>query len=149
MPNQTILNFFAFTLFVSLIGCGGPSIDTAPVSGIVTLDGKPVADAGIYFQPADGGPAAYGSTDAEGHYSLTTVRTPGALKGSHKVIISKIEVLGIASEEDGLSGLVEPGGLIEKYHIPPVYGTFQTSKLTAEVPAENDEVDFALTTEEE
>jgi len=65
-------------LGVFLGGCGGNG-KLAPVSGVVKLNGKPVADVEVIFQPTSGdsvnapGPAAYGVTDANGRYTLKVV----------------------------------------------------------------------------
>jgi hypothetical protein len=74
-------------------GCG--SSDVAPVSGRVTLDGEPVANARVTFQPLGSaenpnpGQGSYGITDAEGRYSLTMVgsKRSGAVVGKHRVSI--------------------------------------------------------------
>ena len=55
-----------------LLGCG--SGDTPPlgqVTGVVTLDGKPIDGAMIQFEPVSNGlPTAFGKTDSEGKYEL-------------------------------------------------------------------------------
>jgi hypothetical protein len=64
-----------------------------PVSGIVTLDGKPLGEANLTFQPATEGKIAgagsFAFTDASGAYSLHTVDSdqPGAVVGKHRVEI--------------------------------------------------------------
>jgi hypothetical protein len=77
-------------------GCGG-SYPTAPVSGKVTLDGKPLPQAAVTFQPvAEGGhrpgPGSGGFTDAEGRYTLKIIgqETRGAVVGKHRVLISMV-----------------------------------------------------------
>ena len=52
-------------------GCGGSSDqpELGSVSGVVTLDGKPVVGVNVIFKP-DVGRAAADSTDAEGNYTL-------------------------------------------------------------------------------
>jgi hypothetical protein len=81
-------------LAVILAGCG--SHPTVPVSGRVTLDGKPLPDATVMFVPlADAAtkdplPSSVGVTDADGRYSLvlnSDGKTKGAVAGKHKVII--------------------------------------------------------------
>lgn len=63
--------------------------DVAPVSGKVLLDGKPLADARVTFQPESGRPAT-ATTNAEGEYVMQyNVDVPGAKIGKHKVQISK------------------------------------------------------------
>jgi hypothetical protein len=69
---------FATTLF-AIIGCGG--VKYVPVSGVVTLDGKPLANAMVLFQPIgdQGGVGSTAKTDSEGRYKLeasTPVPTP-------------------------------------------------------------------------
>lgn len=55
----------------SLSGCGGSSDqpDLGSVSGVVTLDGKPVVGVNVVFKP-DIGRAAAANTDAEGKFTL-------------------------------------------------------------------------------
>ena len=91
-----------------LSGCGGSggSLDTVPISGIVTLDGTPVEGANVVFAPTSGvGSAASGVTDRSGRYQLTT-RDPsdGALPGSYLVMISKSTV-----GQSAASDAVKPG----------------------------------------
>jgi hypothetical protein len=81
--------------FVLLLaaGCGGERV--APVSGRVTLDGRPLANALVTFQPlargkdVNPGPGSAGKTDADGRYTLQVVgRTAkGAMVGPHRVAI--------------------------------------------------------------
>jgi hypothetical protein len=85
-----------FVGLVSLLlaGCGGDKI--APVSGVVTLDGVPLANATVNFQPmsegdrVDPGPGSSGKTDAEGRYRLKVIgkNTRGAVIGKHRVRIT-------------------------------------------------------------
>src|SRR5262245_28915648 len=84
------LSCAAAVLFV-MSGCGGPK--TAPVSGVITKDGTPLANASVTFTPAALGneaPASSGRTDAAGRYSLSITVTgkPGAVLGKHAVQIA-------------------------------------------------------------
>lgn len=72
-----------------------PQRQLVPVSGVVTLNGQPLADAHVQFISNDprGRPAA-GSTDTKGRFSLTTYFDPtrliaGAQPGEYTVIIHK------------------------------------------------------------
>lgn len=61
---------------------------TAPVSGVVTYQGKPATDVRVIFTPQGGRPAI-GHTDAEGRFSLTTFQQDdGAVPGTHVATIS-------------------------------------------------------------
>lgn len=73
-------------------GCGGPPA-VAEVDGTVTLGGKPVAGAEVYFYPVvDGGdarPTATALTDDAGRYVLACATgQPGAVVGKHRVAVS-------------------------------------------------------------
>ena len=66
--------------------------DLVPVSGTVTLDGKPVSGVTVTFIPtgATGGGASYGATDASGKYELkSNDGRPGAVAGEFKVACNK------------------------------------------------------------
>jgi hypothetical protein len=77
-----------------LAGCGGGGV--AAVSGRVTLDGRPLANAAVLFQPVSAagnnnpGPGSTGVTDADGRYTLTITgkEQRGAVVGKHKVRIT-------------------------------------------------------------
>jgi hypothetical protein len=80
-------------LCASILVCGCNK-ENAPglgrVSGTVTMDGSPVADAAILFEP-QGGTAgtSLGQTDASGKYELFYSRThKGAVTGEHVVRIN-------------------------------------------------------------
>jgi len=62
----------------------------APVTGLVTHAGQPVAGANVMFQP-ETGIASGGTTGADGRFELQTSndRRPGAFPGKHLVRILK------------------------------------------------------------
>src|SRR5688572_8699671 len=113
-------------------GCGGPEHpDVGEVTGTVTLDGAPLADATVMFQPSSGR-GSMGTTNAEGKYSLTYLDgVPGAVLGSHKVSIRT----GVPGE-DGQPPLVKEK-LPAKYH--------SHTELTADVKSDPNTIDFDLT----
>lgn len=78
-------------LSISLTGCGGGGPDTpalGSVNGTVTLDGQPLAEVMVMFQPKAGGRASMGKTDSGGQYTLNfNSETPGAIIGDHTVSI--------------------------------------------------------------
>ena len=82
-----------FLLLVVLVaGCGGGEFQISSVSGTVTFDDQPLAGAEVIFAPImvgdaiNVGPASIGTTDAEGRYSLTTIR------GQHGAVVTKHQV---------------------------------------------------------
>jgi hypothetical protein len=88
-----------------LCGCGGKDYTVAPVSGRVTLDNSPIAGVHVDFQPdsfgtgtINPGPGSYGTTDADGRYTLQTVEPtePGAVVGRHRVRLS------VSQENEGV-----------------------------------------------
>lgn len=114
-------------------GCGG---GPAAVSGVVTLDGKPVEGATVSFSPEGAGTVggSTGKTGPDGRYTLRTVTAdkPGAAPGKHKVTIS-------LSRTDAKN----PDGAVTDA-IPAKYNT--KSELTFDVPSGGtDKADFALT----
>ncbi|WP_145263394.1 carboxypeptidase-like regulatory domain-containing protein [Calycomorphotria hydatis] len=89
----------SLTFCLFMIGCGykveGP--DIAPVRGMVTLDGKPLANASVEFQPINvamsenglGGSGANGFTDEAGQFTMYVGSRAGAQAGTYRVLISK------------------------------------------------------------
>lgn len=118
-------------LLAIFAGCGQSGPEVAPVSGRVTLDGRPLPSADVSFQPDGAQRASSGRTDADGRYHLMFKRgQPGALAGEHTVRISISREL-----------------VSNPPHIPARYDT--QSELRREVKAGEENVfDFDLTTEE-
>src|SRR5260370_30794469 len=78
---------------VSLVGCG--SGHYVPVSGVVTLNGKPYRNAVVMFQPiategdSNPGRGSTGSTDENGQFTLKTYEgQKGAVFGKHRIRIT-------------------------------------------------------------
>jgi hypothetical protein len=145
---------------LSAAGCGKSNPGKGvPVSGIVTVDGKPLADADVHFMNDTF--IGYGRTNAEGKYRLVQ----GAAPGTNKVAISKVEggatpveaaaAAGLTDSEGGLdSGQFEAAAMgaagtkrmkVPKNAVPPEYSDPATTKLTFEVPSDGSQgVDFNL-----
>lgn len=132
-------------------GCGGGASDkpkTEPVTGTITLDGTPLADATVTFVPDDkkANPGT-GITKADGKYQLATTANPGAMPGTYKVVIEAYRA------NDGAALKVEEGTDIEqlkmagqaKQILPPNYSDPTATELKAEVKSGSPNVhDFAL-----
>jgi hypothetical protein len=119
-------------LALAVAGCDrGPEI--APVTGRVVVDGKPIQNAEVTFEPA-AGRASHGHTDQDGRYELRYDRqTMGALVGSHTVrILSATEV-------------TLPNGkfVLRPQTVPPRYNT-QSELRKDVVSGETNVFDFEL-----
>lgn len=67
-----------------MLGCGSSGPELAPVTGVVTSEGKPLAGVMVEFFPEEG-VTSTGLTDSEGRYSLKYNDEEGAVVGNHKV----------------------------------------------------------------
>jgi len=116
-----------------LAGCGSED-DLARVKGKVTLDGQPLEDATVEFQPtAEGGAPSSGQTDAKGRYELMyTFNTPGAMPGEHVV---SIRTAGTCFDEVG-------NEFEREERVPAKYNSRTALKRTVE-PGRNT-IDFEL-----
>lgn len=82
---------------VGLVGCGGgagaPPAAVYPVTGKITFKGEPVSGADITFVNNDAGRSAFGRTDGNGEFQLTTFSAnDGAVEGKAVVTVSKLVV---------------------------------------------------------
>lgn len=132
-------------LGVFLAGCsGGPEKpDLYPLTGVVTLDGEPLANANLTFIPVagrmTGGPVAIAVTDDAGRFEAQTAGEPGAAVGEYSVTVTasagggpvSVEV-DSADYERMMSG-EQP--VESTSPVPAVYSNAAESKLTATVAA--------------
>jgi len=80
-----------------LAGCGGGGeeaptnrLPVYPVSGTVKFNGQPVAGADVTFVSTDKDKSAFGRTDEQGNFQLTTYSAnDGAVEGKHTVVVVK------------------------------------------------------------
>lgn len=139
------LSLVGIVLALPAAGCGKAKPATAPVSGRVLLDGKPVAGAAVMFEPVDGGVPARGSTGSDGGFRLSTFeRDDGGLVGRHRVSISKFVTEGVAANELGLEAAPGAPGLQPKAALPTRYADPKSSGLEATVEAGGTTVEFTL-----
>ena len=128
-----------FVVFFSLIvlsGCGsGDNFSVAKnVSGIVTLNGKPLSKASVTFVPSatkdrmNPGPTAQGITDGEGRFKLNVdPTTSGSVVGNCRIYITTLISEPGAQDRDA-------GGPISNVQdkLPPKYN--MKTELTFDVP---------------
>jgi hypothetical protein len=132
-------------VFVVLaLGCGGTK--HAPVSGKVTLNGQPLANVFVSFQPiakegsTEAGPGSSGTTDAQGRFTLKMATGEnGAVVGKHRVIISQV----VNKTDDTGDARPTRGGPPQMEKLPARYNS--ESQETFDVPSGGtDKADFAL-----
>ncbi len=121
-----------------LVGCGGrgdrPELGT--VTGTVYMDGTPLPNVWVMFNPTEGGRTSMGRTNEEGEYELMYLEgTEGANIGPHKVVI-------MTYHEDEIEEMKLNTGKPVKEPIPARYNS-QTS-LTEVVEEGANVIDFHL-----
>ncbi len=145
------MSFKQLTLIASaallLTGCGGPTADYAKlglveISGTVTLDGKPVEGAAVYFYEPDER-YCFGVTDAAGRYTaMLNSEKSGVTPGEKRVeITTASNPLGEAA---ALMEEIDPdeGGDGDEELIPSAYNS--ASKLTVTIESSDSALDFEL-----
>jgi hypothetical protein len=151
IPHQSLCStyriFFSMIpacLAAAIVGCGS-DLNLAPVEGMVTFQGKPLANATVTFIPKGEGSLGVGITDEEGSFSILTGGQAGVTPGMCAVTVSKMESSGGGqaalekmSEADRqkmmMSGKMQ--GVMNgtpKSAIPAQYGNAMTSGLSFEV----------------
>jgi hypothetical protein len=148
----------AMLVFASLLvvtGCTpseGPKVSgLVTVSGIVTLDGKPLPNATVTFVPisrGEGEMSAGGLSDSTGKYILRTGsdKNYGIKPGQYKVIISSFVMPDGTTKQ--ITADVSPMQLkLEgaQQAVPAKYSDIVNSTLTSNVAPEGGKIDFALT----
>jgi hypothetical protein len=131
---------FVAVLTLAAVGCSR-TYRIAPVSGRITIDGKPLANATVQFYPMapataeNPGPTAIGRTDEDGRYTVAPFdgsASKGAVVGKNKVIITLNPPP--ADPKD-----MRPRHYVQ---IPARYN--RKSELERDVPPEGGEVNFEL-----
>jgi hypothetical protein len=146
---------FAVTTGV-LAGCNsGPAL--APVSGVVTLNGKPYSNAVVSFQPvASGtgeninpGKGSSGTTDANGRFILRyNGNREGAIVGKHMVRITTMPGKGSSEPTDDTGtpdGVVMPKGASNLEFDPiPMEWNEKSQKVFEVTAAGTDQANFDI-----
>jgi hypothetical protein len=142
---------FALALVsLAIAGCGGSKADlppVVPVSGTVTLDGKPLANAGIVFIPVGQtrGGTCSGATDDNGRYELTDRDgRKGTTVGEFKVTCNKWVMPD--GKDFPRDSKVSPLESNARELLPPRYSNEAQTQLKATIPEGGKTVDFELKT---
>ncbi|WP_020471090.1 hypothetical protein [Zavarzinella formosa] len=116
---QNCFHLILALLFSAMIGCDSkPEIKLVPVSGTVTLDGKPLADGLIYFK-----------TQATGATNSLPVKD-GKFEGNVEAGDRRVEINAYKVRTEGFGQM---GGEVKESLIPKRFNTEST--LTAKVAA--------------
>jgi len=143
-----------YVLILGLAGCGGGEEladlpETAPVSGVVTMDGKPLSYATVTFVPKGltKGVECIGVTDEQGKYTLKQMRgAEGAPAGEYLVAISQFKKSDgspfILDFSDGEPEAPINQGAVES--LPLKYSSVLDSILNAQVTDAGGDFPFEL-----
>ncbi|MFY8058510.1 MAG: hypothetical protein ACOVRM_12260 [Planctomycetaceae bacterium] len=111
-------------LFLTAIGCG-ESRKSAPVTGTVTLNGQPVANVIVRFQPSGSGTtdqlevgmSPFGTTDDQGNFTLrfSDDSESGAMIGDHTVTIDEVTPPEEENNDAGGIGKKKPSRIPRKW----------------------------------
>jgi len=131
-------------------GCGGGGPTYAPVSGTVTLDGKPYGDAVVVFLPKatstnpNPGRSSAGETDAKGHFVLKTDELKnGAVVGKHLI---KISTRGPVMQFDAATGSPDNAPPNIKRDLVPAEWNTMSEKEFEVPPSGTDKANFDIVT---
>jgi len=146
--RETCVSLLLAAFFVA--GCGSKA-KTIPTSGVVTLDGEPLADARVTFNPLDAsGRMAFGNTDSQGRFTLSTFKEgDGALAGQYRITVTIVGPTQEASAKlaTDLKAMMKERERLSKLklkEIPKTYQSVASTPLQQTIPAEG-EVKVPLT----
>jgi hypothetical protein len=142
MTTLRCLSVSLLAAIVVSVGCSRLP-ELAPVSGRVTLDGKPLEFGGVMFQP-ERGPASTAAIGNDGRFTLTWQRkSAGAVIGLNRVAVTAYESDRPGYQPPPLSPGEEPR--IGKSVVPERYTSISESGLEIDVQLGMDDVELRLT----
>ncbi|MBR4833545.1 MAG: carboxypeptidase regulatory-like domain-containing protein [Thermoguttaceae bacterium] len=151
MKSKFFLGLALLGLLIAVPACGGGAIKTEGVSGVVTLDGEPLAGASVKFVPLDGvGSESVGTTNEKGEYKLQTLlgaADAGTTPGKYGVCFECFEEVEtgntIMNADDEEVPETEAVNILPKRYALP-----DTSGFEAEVVKGDNTFNFDLASEE-
>lgn len=133
----------------AVVGCGGggpqrPEI--TPVSGVVSVRGKPLPKAVVVFIPSgvEGDFRSADETDEEGRYELLCSGDPGAVVGEHTVLVKESQPPPDLLTESKLPELIAYRKGLANRPIPKMYGSPVSSPLRVTVTPDQAVYDLEL-----
>src|SRR5215204_1838971 len=136
--------WLALGLVAVLCGCNKSDPSLVPVTGTVTVNDQPLANATVTFIPKDGTPGfgGVGKTDAAGKYTLKGSRddAPGIPPGEYRVVVSK-RLMPDGSEVPA-SDNTPPMNSPARETLPDAYSSMAASTLSATVQPGGGPFDF-------
>ncbi|MBN2296235.1 MAG: hypothetical protein JXM70_27645 [Pirellulales bacterium] len=119
-------------LIPTLLACGDGRPKRVPVSGIVTIDGKPLTCGFITLKPKDARPST-GNIGKDGRFTLTCFeKGDGAVEGTHAVAVNAFEQLNSNTL---------------RWHAPKKYSNPNTSGKTVTIDGPTDSLTIELSWE--
>ena len=116
-------------LFLGFAGCSS-SPRLVPVTGSVTVGGKPAVGAIVMFHPADPAAAtASAVAEADGTFKIVSGGEPGILAGKYQVTVMWPDPDKQPTQAQIMMGTAEPGPDLLKGK----YSTKAVTKLTADI----------------
>ena len=124
-----LLTHLVLAVLLLLPGCGPGRPARVPVSGTITIDGRPLEHGFVRFHPKENR-AAQGEVGPGGRFTLTTYEPgDGCVLGKHRVSVIAREILGPAAQ---------------RWHAPKKYMRPGTSDLEVEITGPTDDVEISL-----
>lgn len=114
---------------IALTSCSDPYAGREAVTGAITLEGQPLADGMILFDPVDGQDTASGASIENGEYKVE--RSAGLKPGKYRVRITSADGKTPTNDEEAGG----PGGsnIVSVDRIPPEYN--EQSQQQVEIKA--------------
>jgi hypothetical protein len=155
-PAVPLGAFLLAGLLLYVTGCGNGRLPLVPASGMVTLDGAPVAAATVTLMPRAGGRPATGLSDEQGRFTLSTFAPgDGAVAGEYDAVVTKLVAKPAAGRaapgaDDGLApdtmGAM-PSEQDYRSLLPRRYADPRTSGLTVELRTSGPPFEISLTSD--
>ena len=125
----------ALLLLGSCAGCGGPH--ESYVTGTVTIDGTPLPNGTVMFQPVGQGPITASNIESDGSFRVKTGANQGLASGEYIVTVQ------------ALSDVPSPGMTVQQLAkislVPLSYNDKRTSTLRYQVEPGSNRIDLQLT----